>query len=128
MTPHIFSTPHCQNQNPSERRIQNVKHCAILLLYYAHAPLVFWCYAVNYIMDCLNHTSKARLDWRTSKEMLTGNTVDIIVFQYTFWQPLEYIDPSQKFPAIKWKNGQFIGIAWDHGNPFTYLVWTEPDE
>eukprot|EP00957_Ditylum_brightwellii_P190643 14513464-Ditylum_brightwellii.AAC.2 len=77
MIPHIFSTPHYQNQNPSEQRIQDVKHRAILLLYYACALLVFWCYAVNSILDCLNHTSKARLDWRTSKGMLTGNTVDI---------------------------------------------------
>eukprot|EP00957_Ditylum_brightwellii_P181530 13827758-Ditylum_brightwellii.AAC.1 len=77
MTPHIFSTSHCQNQNTSERMILGVKHCAIVLLYYAHAPLVFWCYAVNYIVDCLNHTSNARLDWRMSKGMLTNNTVDI---------------------------------------------------
>eukprot|EP00957_Ditylum_brightwellii_P178091 13565225-Ditylum_brightwellii.AAC.1 len=80
MTPHIFSTPHCQNQNPSKRRIQDVKHHAILLLYYACAPLVFWCYAVKYIVDCLNHTFKAKLDWKTSKGMLTGNTIDISVF------------------------------------------------
>eukprot|EP00957_Ditylum_brightwellii_P185451 14120892-Ditylum_brightwellii.AAC.1 len=38
MTPHVFSTPHCQNQNPAERRIQDVKHHSILLLYHACAP------------------------------------------------------------------------------------------
>eukprot|EP00957_Ditylum_brightwellii_P204178 15338020-Ditylum_brightwellii.AAC.1 len=41
MTLHVFSTPHCQNQNPSEQKIQDVKHCAILLLYNACALLVF---------------------------------------------------------------------------------------
>eukprot|EP00957_Ditylum_brightwellii_P121867 9293426-Ditylum_brightwellii.AAC.1 len=60
--------------------------------------------------------------------MLIGNIVDISVFRYTCWQPLEHIDPSQKFPTIKWEKGRFIGIAWDHGDPFTYLVWTGPDE
>eukprot|EP00957_Ditylum_brightwellii_P144173 10985145-Ditylum_brightwellii.AAC.1 len=61
-------------------------------------------------MDCLTHTSKAKLDWKTSKGMLTGSAVDISVFRYTFWQPLEYIDPSQRFPAIKWKKVDLLGL------------------
>eukprot|EP00957_Ditylum_brightwellii_P109121 8324802-Ditylum_brightwellii.AAC.2 len=80
MTLHVFSTPHCQNQNPSEQRIQDVKHHAILLLYHACALLVFWCYAIKYIVDCLNHASKPKLDWKTSKRVLTSNTSDISVF------------------------------------------------
>jgi hypothetical protein len=58
MTEHNFSTPHCQNQNPAERKIQDVKHHAILVLFSAAAPLTFWCYAIGFVVDCLNHKSK----------------------------------------------------------------------
>eukprot|EP00957_Ditylum_brightwellii_P081005 6161560-Ditylum_brightwellii.AAC.1 len=60
--------------------------------------------------------------------VLTGNTVDISVFCFKFWQAIMYLDPKIKFPDIKWKKERFIGIAWDHGDPFTHLIWTEPDE
>eukprot|EP00957_Ditylum_brightwellii_P097085 7393383-Ditylum_brightwellii.AAC.1 len=41
---------------------------------------------------------------------------------------MEYIDPKPKFLTYKWKNGKFVGIAWDHGDSFTYKIWTEPDD
>ena len=44
LTAHNFSTPYCQNQNPAERKIQDVKHRGILVLFESNAPLVFWCY------------------------------------------------------------------------------------
>jgi len=47
LTKHIFSTPHNQNQNPAERKIQDVKHRSVLVLFASKAPLVFWCYAVE---------------------------------------------------------------------------------
>ena len=79
-THHIYSTPHCQNQNMSERKIQDVKHKTEIILYKSLAPLVFWCYAVIFAIDCLNYTSHAKLDWRTPAGVLTSNTVDISVF------------------------------------------------
>eukprot|EP00957_Ditylum_brightwellii_P010079 760794-Ditylum_brightwellii.AAC.1 len=44
------------------------------------------------------------------------------------WQPIKYLDPKIKFPDVKWQNGRFVGTAWEHGDLFTYLVWTEPDK
>eukprot|EP00957_Ditylum_brightwellii_P144839 11031763-Ditylum_brightwellii.AAC.1 len=55
------------------------------------------------------------------------NTVDISVLCYTLWEPIKYLDPSCQFPEFKWQNGYCVGIVWDHGNPLTYLLWTEPD-
>ncbi len=127
-TDHNYSTPHCQNQNPAERKIQDVKHRSVLVLHAAKAPLVFWCYAVKFVVDCLNHTSKVKLKGRTPIGVINSNTPDISVFRYSFWQPIEYFDPGAKYPACKWKPGRFVGIAWDHGDPFTYIVWTEPED
>ena len=84
MTKHNFSTSHCQNQNPIECRIQDVKHRAILVLFASKAPLNFWCYAVEFVVNCLNHTSKRKLNGRISIEGLTGNTPDISIFYFEF--------------------------------------------
>eukprot|EP00957_Ditylum_brightwellii_P211905 15366746-Ditylum_brightwellii.AAC.1 len=111
MTPHVYSAPQCQNQNPSEHKIQDIKHTAIMILFALLVPLKFWCYAIKYAVDCLNHISKKGLSWRTSKEVLGGNTVDISVFFYQFWQPIKYLDHKIKFPNVKWQNGHFVGIT-----------------
>eukprot|EP00957_Ditylum_brightwellii_P141133 10751906-Ditylum_brightwellii.AAC.1 len=68
MTPHVYLTPHCQNQDPSKCKIQDVKHTAIMILYTLLSLLKFWCYAIKYAVDCLNHTSKKGLSWHTAKE------------------------------------------------------------
>eukprot|EP00957_Ditylum_brightwellii_P124409 9482144-Ditylum_brightwellii.AAC.1 len=60
--------------------------------------------------------------------VLAGNTVDSSVFCFKFWQDIEYLDPDLKFPEFKWQNGRFVCIAWDHGDAFTYKIWTEPEK
>ena len=61
-------TPYNQNASKAERRIRDVKHKTVLVLQRAGAPLVFWCYAIIYAVDCLNHIVKKTLGWRTSTE------------------------------------------------------------
>ena len=119
--------PYNQNQNKAERRIQDVKHKVMMVLDRGRAPLKFWCYCLIFVVDCLNIIAKKPLDWRTSSEILNGDTPDISAFRFYFWQPIEYFDPTAKFPDALWKPGRFIGIAWDSGDQFTYKVWTEPD-
>jgi hypothetical protein len=99
-----------------------------MLLHLSDAPLIFWCFAVKYVVDCLNHTAKSCLNWQVPQSLFTSNTVDISVFRYYFWQPIEYNQPNARFPACKWQKGRFVGIAWKHGDPFTYRIWTEPDD
>ena len=127
-TDHNFTTPHCQNQNVAERKIQDVKHKAIMVLYLSDAPLMFWCFAVQFVVDCLNHTAKSHLNWQVPQSLFSNNTVDISVFRYYFWQPIEYHQPGIRFPDCKWQKGRFICIAWKHGDPFTYRIWTEPSD
>ena len=104
-----------------------MKHRSVLALFASKAPLVFWCYAIQFICDCLNHTSKVKLGDKTLDEVLQSNTPDISVFRFEFWQPIEYLDPNVKYPNCKWKPGRFIGIDRVHGDPFTYKIWTEPE-
>ena len=80
---------------------------------------------VEFIVEYLNHTSKVKLQNKTPEEVMNSNTHDISVFRFEFWQPIEYLYPNVNFPGCKWKPGSFIEIAWKHGDPFTYKVWTE---
>ena len=126
MTKQRRFTPHNQNESKVERRIGDVKHKVVLVLQRAKAPLLFWCYALIYVVDCLNHLVKKPLGWRTSTEMLNGDTADISPFRFSFWQPIKFMDNAQ-FPDSTWSMGRFLGIAWDTGDAFTFKVWSEPD-
>ena len=80
-----------------------------------------------YIADCLNHAAKQSLDWQVPQSLQSSNTVDITVFRFYFWQPIEYFSPKIKYPSCKWQKSRFVGIAWGHCDLFTYRIWTELD-
>ena len=125
MTKQRTFAPHNQNQSKAERRIQDVKHKVVHLLHRSRAPIGFWCYALIFVVDCLNHLAKEKLGWRTSQEVLNGDTADLSPFRFTFWEEIEYYEPTVKFPQTRWRNGWFIGIAWTSGDEFTFYIWTD---
>ena len=127
ITKQIHSVPHNQNQNQTELKVRDIKTRVILSLRLAKAPLAFWCYAMMWVIDCLNHSAHKGLDWRTPVEKLTGNTPDISVFRFSFWQPVYYYEPTAKYPKPNFLPGRFVGIAWNHGDAFTYRIWTCPN-
>ena len=110
-TKSITSAPHNQNQNQSERKIQDLKHKTDTLLRLVDAPLVFWCYALEFIVDCYQHSACPQLDWRTPMEKMWGCTPDISMFRFRFWQPIWYYEPTAKFPKPNLLPGRFMGIA-----------------
>jgi hypothetical protein len=118
------SAPHKQNQNQAERKIGDVKRRVCHTLFCSGAPLVFWCYCVQFVVACLNVTARRRLDWRTPTEALEGFTPDISRHQFHFWEPVWYYEPTVRFPDSPWKAGWFIGFADRCGDSFTYKVWT----
>ena len=97
-----------------------------MVLHLSDAPFMCWCFSVQFVVDCFNHTAKSTLNWQIPQSLCSSNTVDISVFRYYFWQPIEYHQPGIRFPDCKWQKGRFVGIAWKHGDPFTYRIWTEP--
>ena len=115
-----------QNQNHSERSIQDIKRMACLMLQTSLAPLVFWCYALELCTLIWNVTSKNNLEDRTPHEVLTGNTADLSVFRFAFWQPVWVYLSSNKFPRSKRIPGRFIGMAQDSGDSFCYKIWLLP--
>ena len=50
------------------------------------------------------------------------------MFQFGFWAPVWYYEPTAKFPAPNFLPARHLGIASEHGDYFTYKVWTLPDD
>ena len=49
------------------------------------------------------------------------------MFRFDFWSPVWYYEPTAKFPAPNFLPAMHIGIASEHGDHFTYKVWTTPN-
>ncbi|MGH3054674.1 MAG: hypothetical protein ACRDL7_06820, partial [Gaiellaceae bacterium] len=119
------SEPHHPNQNKAERRIQDIKRLTRLMIWKARADIRYWNYAMVLAADCWNHTATRRIEWRTPHEKFRGDTPDISVFRFKFWQPIHYFDPTARFPQPTLLPGRFLGVAWSSGDAFTYYIKTE---
>ena len=49
------------------------------------------------------------------------------MFRFEFWAPVWYYEPIAKFPALNFLPARHLGIASEHGDYFTYKVWTLPN-
>ena len=127
LTQQRCSAPSKQNQNQSERKIGDVKRRLSYSLFASQAPLVFWCYCIQFLVTCLNVTARRRLNWRTATEALTGYTPDISHMKFAFWEKAWYYDYNHRFPESPWKPCRFVGFAEHQGDQFTYKVWTISD-
>jgi hypothetical protein len=127
VTKQVQSVPHNQDQNQAERTIRDVKKRTILTFRYSSAPLLFWCYCMMFVVDCLNHTAQKELDYRTAMEKMYGNTPDIFMFRFRFWETVWYFEPTAKSPASNFLQGRFVGIAWGCRDSFTCKIWTTPN-
>jgi hypothetical protein len=83
---------------------------------------------MTFVVDCLNHTAQKELDYRTALEKMYGNTPNISMFRFRFWEPVWYFEPTAKYPAANFLQGRFVGITWDCGDSFTYKIWTTPND
>ena len=56
ITKQITTAPYNQQQNQAERKVRDVKSRVLLTLRKSNAPIIFWCYCLTFVTDCLNHT------------------------------------------------------------------------
>lgn len=74
------------------------------------APGELWWYATTYAYDLLNHMAHRSLDWKTPIETAFGHTPDIsALIQYSFYEPVLYLEPECSFPNAKDQIGRFFG-------------------
>jgi hypothetical protein len=88
-------------------------------------PSKYWDYATEYAVDLINHIAVRRLNWRTPYEVLYGETPDISVFRFIFYEPVYYLEPNVQFSKPNMLPGRFLGIARTTGDSFTFVITTD---
>ena len=122
----MYTEPHHPNQNPAERRIQDVKKMSNIMMDRTNTPADLWYLSVEYSAYLLNHLANETLDWRTPIEVATGETPDISnLLQFHWYQKVYYYDPKSSYPKPKEKLGYFVGIAENVGDTLTYKILTD---
>ena len=125
---HYRSEPHQQNQNPAERRIQDIKKHTNVLLDRTGAPATMWLLCMLYVIDLHNHLAGPGLDHKTTPIYKAfGFIPDISKFlQFHWWQRVLYKVDSVTFPSSSYEGiGRFVGIANHVGDVLTYHILTD---
>ena len=118
------SEPHRQNQNPAERRYQDIKRLANRIIDRTGAPPSLWLLALRYASFVYNHSAVESLGWRTPIEALTGTTPDIsVLLRFHFYEKVYYKTQEPSFPSDSPESiGYMVGIAEHVGHAMTYKV------
>ena len=122
------SEPHHQNQNISERFIQELKKYANWIRNTSGAPPQAIFLILKYVCFIFNRTARKNLSWRTPCEALNGQTPDVsMMLHFRFWQRV-YIKDYRKlgtgFPSRANEIlCHFVGFAETVGHSMTFLVW-----
>ena len=65
-----------------------------------------------YLVYLLNHTAVETLAWRTPITSCFGYTPDLSpLLQFTFYEPVYFLNHGACFPETGERSGQFVGIA-----------------
>ena len=75
-----------------------------------------------------NVYARKKQKWSNTFTSQWGETKDISVFRFYFFQLVRYLDPSQSYPRDKMLPGYFLGIAESVGDEFTFYVLTDYDD
>ena len=117
-----YTEPYSPWQNIAEQGIGNLGTMVRRCMRMFNVPLSRHAWCQKWCADVRNILASRKLNWRTPTEILTGNTPDISVFRFHFWEHVEYFDPSMKQPHDVWLPGRFMGIAWDSGDSMTFYI------
>ena len=82
----------------------------------------------KHLCDVHNHTALASLKWRTPLKAGQGETPDLSVFRFLFWEPVWFLKGSAQHPERQWVKGRFGGIAWTTGDAMTYICFPDKDQ
>ena len=118
-----LTVPHHQHQNYSEGVGGNFKFAVLKLLHNTpHAPLSYWCYAANFLDKTRRFLSQPKLGGKSGFEMIKGETGDISIFRFSWFEPIWFYNPSVSFPKDKIQPGFFLDIAENTGDGFSYEI------
>ena len=118
-----LTIPHHQRQNYAEG-IGGCFKLAVIKLFHntPHAPLSYWCYAASFLDKTRRFLSKSSLNGRTGFQLIKGETGDISIFRFAWFEPIWFYSPSSSFPRDKMKAGYFLDVADCTGDGFSYEI------
>jgi hypothetical protein len=116
-----FSEPHNQQQNPVEScAVKWLKGSTHSLLDVTGAPDSAWYLASKYLAGVHKICYDKTLNTMPHR-MRHGVTPDISVYlQFTFWEPILYLDHESSWPESKERTGYWAGVAENVGDALTY--------
>jgi hypothetical protein len=120
-----LTEPYHPQQNPVETNaIRYLKGQIHILLDITGAPDSAWYMAAKYIADINNICLDASLPNRiTPLQYQKGVTPDISAYlQFTFWQPVLYLDHEAIWPSSKERSGRWVGTAHGIGDLLTFWI------
>ena len=123
-----YTEPHHPQQNPAERRIQDIKCTTAKVMDRTGTPEFLWFYAMSYVTQVLNHTALESLKGITPLQACYGVTPDIsALLQFHFYEPIYYYEEAS-FPATEEKFGHWLGVAENQGDALTYFILAENNQ
>ena len=121
--------PYHPNQNPAERRIQDVKNLTLQMIDRTDSPSNLWYLCMQHATDILNHLAHTNLNYKTPTEMMYGITPDISsLIQFHWYQPVLNYKKNASFPDSKEEIGHFVGVSHNVGDSLAYKVLNENNQ
>ena len=121
------SEPNQQNQNPAERRIQDIKQMSNTIMDRTGTPSQYWILVVLYVIYLWNHIAMVSLGNVTPIQIATGVQPDIsALLHFRWWEPVYYYDDDATFPSqSREKRGRWCGVAENVGDVLTFNILTD---
>ena len=122
-----YSEARQQNQNPAERRIQDVKAMSNAIMDRTGTPAKYWILVVLYVVLLMNHTCIRALGDKSPLHHVKGYAQDIsALLHYRWWEAVYFYDDDNRFPSeSREKKGRWAGVAENVGDVLTYKILDE---
>ena len=100
------------NQNPIEHAIQNLKSgLSKIKNSCVTGVLAYHCEAMEYLWNINNDVARESLGNQLPFEAFLGETPDISMIQFKFWEPVYYQNWTYKVGKVIIHPGRFVGFA-----------------
>ena len=78
--------------------------------------------AMEYLCSLNDYVARASIGNRFPYEAFWGETPDISMIHFKFWEPVYYRNWNKTASKVLMHPGRFMGFAWDVGDPMTFKV------
>ena len=118
-----LSQPDKHNHNPVESVIQDFKDVLSKIRNSCGTgDLAYHCEAMDYLCSINSYVARASLGNPLPFEAFWGETPDISIIRFKFWEPVYYRNWTDKPGKVLMHPGRFVGFAWNIGDPMTFKV------